>query len=300
VLPAAGWGEKDGTFINSERRISRVRKVARAPGRRWRTSTSSGCSPTPGGAATSSRVADPRGRVRPAAGALPRPALRLLRHRGLRRARGGRRRPVAQAGAGPVATSGDCSPTAGSRTPTGARASSSTSHAPRRGAGDARPLVLLTGRGSTSEWHTGTRTSKAPACGAAPRDPYVEVSPGRRGRRGIDAPRWVEVRLRARVDAGPGVVTPTIREGQVFLSMHHATTNRSRCRASTRTPGSPPTSTPPSRCSGSTIRPERGHAVRRPRPRPAARAWTARRPRRRPGDGRGRRPRPAGRAGSHG
>jgi anaerobic selenocysteine-containing dehydrogenase len=33
VLPAAGWGEKDGTFINSERRISRVRKVARAPGR---------------------------------------------------------------------------------------------------------------------------------------------------------------------------------------------------------------------------------------------------------------------------
>ena len=32
VLPAAGWGEKDGTFINSERRIGRIRKVARAPG----------------------------------------------------------------------------------------------------------------------------------------------------------------------------------------------------------------------------------------------------------------------------
>ncbi len=32
VLPAAAWGEKDGTFINSERRIGAVRKVARAPG----------------------------------------------------------------------------------------------------------------------------------------------------------------------------------------------------------------------------------------------------------------------------
>ena len=32
VLPAAGWGEKEGTFINSERRIGLVKKVVRAPG----------------------------------------------------------------------------------------------------------------------------------------------------------------------------------------------------------------------------------------------------------------------------
>ncbi|WP_050026512.1 nitrate reductase [Verrucomicrobium sp. BvORR034] len=32
VLPAAGWGEKEGTFINSERRIGISRKVSRAPG----------------------------------------------------------------------------------------------------------------------------------------------------------------------------------------------------------------------------------------------------------------------------
>src|SRR5262249_8219789 len=30
--PAAGWGEKEGTFINSERRIGLTKKVARAPG----------------------------------------------------------------------------------------------------------------------------------------------------------------------------------------------------------------------------------------------------------------------------
>src|SRR5215510_3998850 len=31
-LPAAGWGEKEGTFINSERRLGVIKKVARAPG----------------------------------------------------------------------------------------------------------------------------------------------------------------------------------------------------------------------------------------------------------------------------
>ncbi|HEY8241738.1 MAG TPA: molybdopterin-dependent oxidoreductase, partial [Kiritimatiellia bacterium] len=32
VLPAAGWGEKEGTFINSERRFGLSKKIARAPG----------------------------------------------------------------------------------------------------------------------------------------------------------------------------------------------------------------------------------------------------------------------------
>ncbi|MCG8451524.1 MAG: molybdopterin-dependent oxidoreductase, partial [Pirellulales bacterium] len=31
-LPAAGWGEKEGTFINSERRLGLLKKVAKAPG----------------------------------------------------------------------------------------------------------------------------------------------------------------------------------------------------------------------------------------------------------------------------
>ncbi|MEX2175450.1 MAG: molybdopterin-dependent oxidoreductase, partial [Pirellulaceae bacterium] len=32
LLPAAGWGEKEGTLINSERRLGLMKKVARAPG----------------------------------------------------------------------------------------------------------------------------------------------------------------------------------------------------------------------------------------------------------------------------
>ncbi len=41
VLPAAGWGEKEGTFINSERRVGLLKKVKRAPARHSRTFTSS-------------------------------------------------------------------------------------------------------------------------------------------------------------------------------------------------------------------------------------------------------------------
>jgi assimilatory nitrate reductase catalytic subunit len=34
-LPAAGWGEKEGTMTNSERRVSRVRAAIRPPGEAW-------------------------------------------------------------------------------------------------------------------------------------------------------------------------------------------------------------------------------------------------------------------------
>jgi assimilatory nitrate reductase catalytic subunit len=32
ILPSAGWGEKEGTLIDSQRRIAVVKKVRRAPG----------------------------------------------------------------------------------------------------------------------------------------------------------------------------------------------------------------------------------------------------------------------------
>ncbi len=61
LLPAAGWGEKDGTFINSERRFGRIKKVAKPRARRWPTSRSFGSSPIIGAAAKCS----PPGAIRP-------------------------------------------------------------------------------------------------------------------------------------------------------------------------------------------------------------------------------------------
>ena len=57
---------------------------------------------------------------------------------------------------------------------------------------DARyPFALLTGRGSSSQWHTQTRTGEVGACCASsyPREPYVEINPADARTLGIDAQR---------------------------------------------------------------------------------------------------------------
>jgi assimilatory nitrate reductase catalytic subunit len=229
VLPAAGWGEKDGTFINSERRISRVRKVARAPGQ----------------ALADFHIfrllAHAWGRGNLVEG-LDDPAAVFDLLRELSRGRpcdfsgiggyeeleeaGGVQWP--KPGPGPVAAErrlfddgrflhGDGR----------ARFVVDDPRPPAEVAGGRRPLVLLTGRGSSSQWHTGTRTSKAPALRALhPRDPYVEVSPTDAAERGIDPHAWVEVSSARGSIRARAFVTPTIQPGQVFVPMHHDVTNR--------------------------------------------------------------------------
>jgi assimilatory nitrate reductase catalytic subunit len=89
------------------------------------------------------------------------------------------------------------------------------------------PLVLLTGRGTASQWHTQTRTSKSAVLRKLyPKDAYVEISPDDARRLAIapDEPVYVESRrgrMRARA-----FVTPCVRPGQVFVPMHYQGTNR--------------------------------------------------------------------------
>jgi anaerobic selenocysteine-containing dehydrogenase len=229
VLPAAGWGEKDGTFINSERRISRVRKVARAPGQAladfhifrllahaWGCGDLVAAWPDPETAFDLLRELS-RGRPCDFSGISGYDELE---------ASGGVQWP--KPASGPVA--GERRLFADGRFPHPDGRARFVVDEPRRPAElpDARrPLALLTGRGSTSEWHTGTRTSKAPNLRALhPRDPYVEISPSDARCRGITPHAWVEVRSARGSMRARALVTPTIREGQVFISMHHATTNR--------------------------------------------------------------------------
>ncbi|MCX8073046.1 MAG: nitrate reductase [Candidatus Binatia bacterium] len=88
------------------------------------------------------------------------------------------------------------------------------------------PLLLLTGRGSAAQWHTQTRTGKAPILRRlSPSVAYVEMHPSDAVRYGIDPGCEVIVESRrgkARVRAW---VTPTVRPGQVFLPMHDRQTN---------------------------------------------------------------------------
>ena len=63
---------------------------------------------------------------------------------------------------------------------------------------DRRPATrssLLTGRGSSSQWHTGTRTAKSAVLRTlAPESAYVEIAPDRRRRHSASRPSdWVVV-----------------------------------------------------------------------------------------------------------
>jgi assimilatory nitrate reductase catalytic subunit len=92
---------------------------------------------------------------------------------------------------------------------------------------DEYPLVLLTGRGTASQWHTQTPTKKSAVLRKLyPQKAYVEVSPDNAGRLGVEADESVFIesrrgRMRARV-----FVTPCVQSGQVFIPMHYEGTKR--------------------------------------------------------------------------
>jgi len=230
VLPAAGWGEKEGTFINSERRIGLVKRVSRAPGQAlsdfnifrliaqyW------GCGETF------------------SAWTSPEPVFQILKQcaqgqpcdiRGVRDFRmlddcGGVQWPWTEEGSIPAQE--------------------------RRLFGDGRffhpdgrarflfelpsplpeppdeeyPLLLLTGRGSSAQWHTQTRTAKSDVLRKlSPETPYVEINVQDAARFAISsgARVWLSSR-RGRVQAC-AFVTLTVQPGQVFMPMHYAMTNQ--------------------------------------------------------------------------
>lgn len=230
VLPAAGWGEKEGTFINSERRIGRVRKVATAPGQALADhhifrliAEAWGCSDVierfstpengfevlqelsrgqPFDFAGIDGYADleAQGGIQwpqPVAGATPDPERRLFAD-GLFHHPDGRARFVVGEPRPPV-------------------------EATRPG----RPLNLNTGRGSSSDWHTRTRTGKSAALRAlTASETYLEISPVDAADRGLHSHDVVEVSSERGSLRTRALVTSNIRPGQVFLPMHDPATNQ--------------------------------------------------------------------------
>ena len=181
LLPAAGWGEKEGTLINSERRIGLIKKVARAPGQAladfaifkliahaW------GC------AAMFQNWSRPRGGLPDPQGAVARPALRHHGHRGLSdaRRRGGIQWPY-PAGAAPAGSERRLfedgafyhpdrrarflfEPTRPMPEPPDSSSRCSCSRAEAR----------------SRQWHTQTRTRKSAVLRKLyPRKVYVEINP---------------------------------------------------------------------------------------------------------------------------
>ncbi len=230
LLPAAGWGEKDGTVINSERRLGLFKKVAHAPGEAladfyifkaiaeyW------GCGEM--FAEWSSPEAAFRILQRLSAG-------RPCDFTGIRGYRqidesGGIQWPY---------------PAVAADEATERRLFSDGQyfHADRRArflfdpprpmpepTSAEYPFLLLTGRGSASQWHTQTRTSKSALLRKLyPRSIYVEVHPDDARRLGIRPLGLIGVASQRGELQAKAFVTPTVNPGQVFIPMHYAETNR--------------------------------------------------------------------------
>jgi assimilatory nitrate reductase catalytic subunit len=89
------------------------------------------------------------------------------------------------------------------------------------------PFILLTGRGTSAQWHTGTRTNKSDVlCKLAPGRVYVEINATDAARLGIESGQDVSIASRRATITARTFVTTTVQAGQVFIPMHYAEVNQ--------------------------------------------------------------------------
>lgn len=226
VLPAAGWGEKDGTFINSERRLGLIQRVATPPGEAMAdfaifkaVAEAWGCGEL------FERWTDPEATFAILQELSAGRPCDLTGVDGYEHVATGAVQWPCPAGGEPTARL-----FADGRflTPDArARFVFEEPVAPRERPSRRYPLALLTGRGSAAQWHTGTRTDKSATLRAlAPEGLWVQLHPRDAATRSlaegddvlVESARG-SVRARAQLSASVGV-------GQVFLPMHHPEVNR--------------------------------------------------------------------------
>lgn len=253
ILPAAGWGEKEGTFINSERRVGLTKRVCRAPGlalsdfnifrlvahywgcgdmfREWsspevvfqilkRLSAGQPCDIT--GIQDYRHLNEWGGIQWP----FPeKPDEECGGKHGLDPARAG----ISKCGILDASTKERRLFADGKFFhPDGkARFVFDRPRCVAEPVGEQFPYVMLTGRGTSAQWHTNTRTGKSAVLRTLyPANPYVEINPGDAARLGLEASSSVAiVSRRARVVCSV-FITPTVPHGLVFIPMHYEVTNQ--------------------------------------------------------------------------
>ncbi|HEY1110592.1 MAG TPA: molybdopterin-dependent oxidoreductase, partial [Opitutaceae bacterium] len=230
-LPAAGWGEKSGIIINSERRLGLVKKVARAPG-----------------VALSDfnifkLVADAWGcREMFREWSSPEATFQILKKlsRGqpcdFTRIRDYAHIDASQGIQWPLPDTTAYSPARERRLFADGRFFHADGRArflfdPPRPAPeqpDAEyPFTLITGRGSSAQWHTGSRTDKSAVLRKlAPTVLTLELHPDDAERLGIKHGARVSVRSRRGATEAVAVVSGTVQPRQVFLPMHFEGVNQ--------------------------------------------------------------------------
>jgi len=230
-LPAAGWGEKDGSFINAERRIGLVKKVRRAPGQAlsdfnilrllahtW------GC----GGMfkawtspAAVFEILKELSRDQPC-------DFTGIEGYAMIEREGGVQWPLPQAQRSTVQTERRLFEDGRFFHPDGrAQFLFDEPRALPEPVDAAFPFVLLTGRGSSAQWHTNTRTAKSEVLRMLyPQQCYVEIHPDdARALKLADRAAVTVASRRASVQATV-LLTACVQRGQVYMPMHYAEVNK--------------------------------------------------------------------------
>ncbi len=229
-LPAAGWGEKDGTLINSERRIGLVKRVSRSPGEaladfsifRYLASTW-GAGPWLAKWKT------------------PEDAFQILKKlskdqpcdiRGIKDYReideaGGIQWPLAESSSS-IETHRHLFADGTFYTDDGrARFIYDDPQPNPEPPDEAYPFCLLTGRGSSAQWHTESRTGKSEILKKLhPKESYAEINPDDARALGIKSADRITVISRRGSLELKALVTATVKAGQVFIPMHNPKVNR--------------------------------------------------------------------------
>ncbi len=229
VLPAAGWGEKEGTFINSERRFGLLKRVARAPGQALSDFNIFKLVAQYWGCGEMFR-----------AWTSPEAAFQIMKELS-------RGQPCDITGIEDYRMLDECGgvqwPWAQDGMPMQQRRlfedgrffhddakAKFIFEAPREvpEPTDAEyPFTLLTGRGTSSQWHTQTRTAKSDVLRKLyPAAIYVEINPRDAERLGIASDTLVTIASRRAKITATAFVTPVVQPGQVFVPMHYAITNQ--------------------------------------------------------------------------
>jgi assimilatory nitrate reductase catalytic subunit len=225
VLPAAMWGEKDGTYTNSERRVSRVRKAVDPPGEAkadfdifLAIAERVGCRDT---LFAGWREPDDAFREWKAVS-----AGRLCDYSGVTYEMldefGGVQWPCAD-GSDAVALGGTprlygdgVFPTTDGR----ARLWCVEPEALREPPCPEYPFVLNTGR-TVEHWHTRTKTGRIGILERLAGDAWIELSPADANALHVRSGEPLSViSRRGRIDGVTARVTSTVREGEVFLPFH--------------------------------------------------------------------------------
>ncbi|MDB6071046.1 MAG: nitrate reductase [Verrucomicrobiales bacterium] len=244
-LPAAGWGEKDGTFINAERRFGVVSKVRRAPGlalsdfnilrliaHHW------GCGPLLAAWSSPAAVFEILKRL---SKDQPSDITGISDYDHLRRS-GGIQWPWTATGEGEPPTERRLFEDGIFHHPDGrARFIFECPRAMPETTSRAYPFLLLTGRGSSAQWHTNSRTGKSAILRQLhPNFCYIELNPADAGALGLKNQQRIKVVSRRGTISATAVLTDCVQAGQCFMPMHFAEVNHLTCPnfdAHSRQPG---------------------------------------------------------------